>query len=451
MLRIFRGGQKPSIAGLAMKKSRTIENIILTSLTLFLLLSGCAKKPVDNAITFSVGGAPAELKFWNRIIDSFEKETGIRVDLVRQPTDTDLRRQGLMTSLKSRKSRPDVFLVDVAWLGQFASSGWLTPLNAYIETAQLDTAAFFPDVMAQADTYRGKFVALPVYVDGGLLYYRTDLLKAHGFDGPPETWRQLLDQARGIQLEVREENPDFYGFAFTGAQYEGLICTWLEFAVSAGGGIGLQGRKLSLNTDENRRAVEFMRDLIHEHKICPPNTYTEMKEEQVRTRFQLGNALFARNWPYAWPLHQADNSLVRGKFDIAALPHFEGGRSISTLGGWHIAVNTYSDRKQDAFRLVQFVTSYGIQKLLAENLGWNPGRVDLYEDPDLVEKMPHLPRLGDIFMNLHARPNVPYYTLISEVLQRRINAVLGGKSTADEALEQAQQECIEIINRYSTD
>ena len=55
-----------------------------------------------------------------------------------------------------------------------------------------------------------------------------------------------------------------------------------------------------------------MRDLIHRDGVSPPSTYTGMKEEEVRLFFQSGNALFERNWPYAWPLHEAQGSPVRG-------------------------------------------------------------------------------------------------------------------------------------------
>jgi multiple sugar transport system substrate-binding protein len=440
---------KIQIRGNQMRLSSKTNLLVVVLILCCFFTVGCGKKPADNTVTFAVGGAPAELEFWNELIKQFELQSGITVDLLRQPTDTDMRRQGLMTSLKSRKSRPDVFLMDVAWLGQFAASDWLEPLDKYMQAAEIDPNAFFEKVMKQADTYNGNLIALPVYVDGGVLYYRRDLLIDRGIKEPPQTWEKLLQYSKAIQSDMRRNNPDFYGFVFQGAQYEGLICCWLEFAASAGGGIVFENGNIKLNTPSNVMATGFMYQLIHKHGICPPNTFTEMKEEQVRTWFQSGDALFERNWPYAWPLHQQQDSPVRNKIDVAPLPHFGDGQSRSTLGGWHIGINTYSENKKAAFRLVQFVTSYQTQKKLAAKLGWNPGRADLYNDAELVEQIPHLPKLRKIFLNLHARPNVPYYTLISEILQRRINAVLSGKMTAAEAMAEAQAECSEVVQRYT--
>jgi len=421
--------------------------LILLTFANLTAFSGCNKKPAQD-ITFAVGGTPAELDFWQQLVAEFETQTGIKVDLLRQPTDTNLRRQGLVASLRSSRTDPDIFLMDVAWLGQFAASGWLEPLDPHIQSSQLNPEVFFQKVLNLADRYANQLVALPVYVDGGILYYRKDLLKKHGIEKPPQTWQQLVEQAVKVQGEEKNSNPNFYGFVWQGAQYEGLVCTWLEFTGSNKGGIILEDKDIIISTKENIKATQFMRDLISTHKISPPNTYTEMKEEEVRTFFQQGNALFQRNWPYAWALHQGKDSAVKGKVGIAVLPHFDGGQSMSTLGGWHIGISKYSDAKQKGFEFVKFVLSYKTQKKLALKLGWNPGRKDVYVDTDVVKKLPHFAALRNVFENLRSRPNLPYYTLISEVIQRYVNSVLSGKTTASEALLEAEKEAKKIIEKY---
>ena len=118
--------------------------------------------------------------------------------------------------------------------------------------------------------------------------------------------------AMKVQKHMRDENPDFFGFVWQGAQYEGLVVNFLEFAGASGGirlGHGSEGVQVAL--DANIEALRFMRDLIWEYGISPPSTYTEMQEEEVRTFFQSGNAMYERNWPYAWTLHQSDDSPVK--------------------------------------------------------------------------------------------------------------------------------------------
>lgn len=429
-------------------RNRTIHFFGLFLFLFGVAVCGCGKKG-EQSVTFAVGGAPAELDFWRELTDEFEKQTGIKMDLLRQPTDTDLRKQGLVTALRSGGSDPDVFLMDVAWLAQFSASGWLEPLDSDVESNQLDTQVFFEKVLNLIDGYDGRLVALPVYVDGGILYYRKDLLEKNGIEGPPQTWRQLVEQAQRVQEEARKTNANFYGFVWQGAQYEGLVCNWLEFAGSYGGGIILDGSDIELDTKENVEATQFMSDLIHKYGISPPNTFTEMKEEEARIFFQQGNALFERNWPYAWALHEGEDSSVKGKVGIAALPHIAGKRSVSTLGGWHIGMSKYSDAKREGFEFIKFVLSYDTQKKLAMKLGWNPARRDVYADADVVELMPHFVYLRDVFENLYSRPNVPYYTVVSEVIQRYVSGVLSGRMAAGEALSEAEKETRKIVEKYN--
>jgi multiple sugar transport system substrate-binding protein len=404
----------------------------------------CCCGPEKDAVVFSVGGAPAELAFWEELIGDFEKRSGIPVELLRQPTDTDQRRQGLVVALSAGKSNPDVFLLDVAWLGLFTASGWLEPLGSHI-----DQRPFFARVLQLVDIHKGKLTALPVYLDSGLLYYRKDLFEQFDLPGPPRTWEELLSHAITVQSKMRKINPDFFGFIWQGAQYEGLICNFLEFAGSNGGFIS-QGDRICLNTPENRMALAFMHDLIRTHGVSPPSTYTEMKEEETRTLFQAGNALFERNWPYAWALHQGPGSEVRGKIAVAPLPTFNDSESVSTLGGWHIGISKFSDVRPQALKLVEFIISYETQKKLLLHLGWNPGRKDLYSDPEVLEIAPHLRQLRDVFQNARPRPILPYYTQISEIVQPRINGVLAGKYAPEEALIAAEQEIAALLKRYGT-
>jgi len=412
-----------------------------------ILVMGCARKE-EGVVTFSVGGAPNELEFWEGLTSEFENQTGIKVDILRQPTDTDQRRQGLVISLKSKKNDPDVFLMDVAWIAQFAASNWLDVLDDHARKDSMDLEVFFSKVVNLADRYKGALIALPVYVDGGLLYYRKDLLERYGIKKPPETWEELIEYSIKVQEDIRKTNPNFYGFVWQGAQYEGLICNFLEFAVSNGGGIIFKDNKVLLNIPENIEAARLMNELITKYKISPPSTFTEMKEEEVRAYFELGNALFERNWPYAWSLHQSQDSSVRGKVGIAKLPHFKSGKSVSTLGGWHIGISKYSDAKELSWEFVKFVTSYNTQKRLAMELGWNPGRVDIYGDREALRKLPHFASLRDVFVNAHPRPLLPYYTQISDVLQRYINAVLAGVLSPEAALLSAEKEAQKIVERY---
>lgn len=413
-------------------------------LWIFLFLA-CSKQKKE--FTFWVGGAPEEINYWETLIKDFKKESGYDIRLVRQPTYSDQRKQGLAISLEAKQPNPDVFLMDIIWIKQFIDSNWLEPLDPYIQRHSFSTAPFFAKILNLVDKSNDTLYALPVFLDIGVLYYRTDLLQENGFQGPPQTWDDLRKDAQKIQRQQRQKNSNFNGYVWQGAQYEGLVCNFLEFMASNGGGILKNGR-IDLTQPENVEALQFMHDLIYKYRISPLNIYTEMKEEEVRRAFQRGNALFERNWLYAWNLHQSDDSQVKGKVGMAALPHFAGGELASALGGWHIGISPYSDVKDEAWKLVQFILSYESQKKIVLNLGWYPGRKDIYEDAEVANKLHNVQLLQKIFAHAVPRPNLAYYTEVSEVIQRYANNCLANKMSAVDALRRMQEEIEQITKIY---
>jgi multiple sugar transport system substrate-binding protein len=402
----------------------------------------------SSHVTLMIGGAPAELDYWEQIVQQFSEASGIPVKIMRQPTDTDQRRQSLLIPLEAGQDDPDVFLMDIVWIGQFAASGWLLDLDDYIEQDNFSLDAFFGSIIEFADRFEGATVALPVYIDAGLLYYRTDLVERYGYKGAPGTWEELAEWSVRIQGEERKANPDFWAFVWQGAQYEGLVCNFLEYALSNGGSLVDSSGRLTLDRPENIEALRFMKYLISSYAISPPNTYTEMKEEESRTLFEGGNALFERNWPYAWSLHQAAGSNVRNRVGIALLPKFRGGRHVAALGGWHIGISEKSDCKAGSWELVKFVVSRPTQLGFAVKLGWNPARRDLYDAPEISRDLAHLVRLKEVFENASARPNVPYYSRLSRVLQSNVSAALSGMVLPEQALRTAQEEALEVVQTY---
>jgi len=160
-----------------------------------------------------VGGAPNELAFFETLLASFTDETGIEVTLIRQSTDSTQRKQGILLALRGQRPDPDVMLLDVAWIGQIAASKWLEPLERY----EIKRQNYFASIIKLADTYENRLIGLPLYIDGGLLYYRRDLLQKYGFNQPPQTWSELRQMAEKIMPIEREQNPNFWGYVWQGA------------------------------------------------------------------------------------------------------------------------------------------------------------------------------------------------------------------------------------------
>ena len=153
---------------------------------------------------------------------------------------------------------------------------------------------------------------MPWFTDAGLLYYRTDLLEKYGKQ-PPATWQELTEIAKEIQDGERAAGNDkMLGFVFQAKAYEGLTCDALEWVDSFGGGtIVGRGR---LDHDQQREGGR-------RRSIWPrpgsatiaPEGVLNYAEEESRGVFQSGNAVFMRNWPYAWALGNADGQPDQGQ------------------------------------------------------------------------------------------------------------------------------------------
>ena len=168
------------------------------------------------------------------------------------------------------------------------------------------------------DTVNGRLKAIPNYIDTGVLFYRKDLLEKYN-EQPPKTWEEMTRIATKIQAEERKAGrKNFWGYIFQGKSYEGLTCNALEWVQSYGGGSFVDEKgNVTINNEKAARAFDMAKSWIG---TISPKGVLGYKEEESRTVFQNGDALFMRNWPYVWQLSQAQDSPLKGKVGVAPLP-----------------------------------------------------------------------------------------------------------------------------------
>jgi len=400
------------------------------------------KASKTDEVVFSMGGGTKEIRFVKSLIEEFEaRNPAIKVKLNVLPAPTDQQHHYYLTTLGAKTREIDVMRIDTIWIAEFASAGWLESLEGYINPE--DRASFIP-VMEKTDVFRGHLYAIPWDANIGLLYYRKDLLEKYNLDAP-HTWDDLVKACLKIS-----SGEHVYGYLWQGKQYEGLVCNFIEFTGSNNGGIIDDAGRIMVNSEQNKIALDFMHDLIWEYRISPQNTHSELMEESSRHLFQQGKGLFLRNWTYVWELCQED-PLMKGKVGVSLLPKFSDGNPASVYGGWHLAINVHSKKKKQAWKLIEFLTSSGTQKELAMNLSWLPSRTALYDDSELLHKLPFLPVAKTSLENIQIRPNLPYYQWVSDVLQKHINRVLSNQTGSQEALQTIQTKLEGIKNEFAKD
>jgi multiple sugar transport system substrate-binding protein len=378
------------------------------------------------------------------LIDKFNKQNKgkFQIKYREMPSDTGQYFDQLRTEFQAGGGETDVISGDVIWPAQFAAQGWIVDLSDRFT----DTDKFLPGPI-EANTYDGKVWGVPWYTDAGLLYYRKDLLEESGFSEPPKTWDEFKEMAE----KTRSDSGTKFGFVFQGAEYEGGVCNECEYIWTNGGNVldPDDPSKVVVDSPESAAAFATARSMIE--RGVSPQAVTTYKEDESQAAFTNGDAVFLRNWPYVYAL-LSDPSVSKIKPDqvgIAPLPVAEEGmQSYSTLGGWNFLINAASDKQDEAWEFIKFMTSPEQLKTNAVEGSRLPVRRNLYEDPEVLEKMP-IARLGQDILIEHSRPRPvsPVYSDMSLELAEQFNKMLKGDVSPNKAVNALQSELQSIANQ----
>src|SRR2546428_1910743 len=184
------------------------------------------------------------------------------------PNDTGQLLTILTTMLRARSSSIDVFPMDIIWPAEFGANGWTVPLDDKWPTS--DRANYLPGPL-QGCTYNGKLWAAPYFTDVGVIYYRKDLIST-----PPNTWDDLVSMAKAVSPSKTK-----FGYLWQGAQYEGLVCNFVEVLYGYGGTVldPSDPKKITVNSPEGMQALTQM---AHWVGTISPRGVTTHKEKDRR-------------------------------------------------------------------------------------------------------------------------------------------------------------------------
>jgi len=365
-----------------------------------------------------------------KIFDLYQsRNPEVRVDVEVGGATSDQQQQYLTTVLASRDPSIDIILIDVIRPAQYLASRWADTIDKYLPAAsrQALLRQYLP-AYSQANVINGQLVALPGFADAMFLYYRTDLLEKYGFK-PPTTWDEAIQQAQTILQ--RENNPTLNGIGYIGAPAEGTVCTFLLPIWAAGGDVTNAQGQFSLTVEQAQRALQFWVGLM-DQRVSPPNM-AEKPQDTIRQEMQAGRWIFGTLFAYAWNRFQNDaDSQVKGKIGVVPLPAFAGGRQASCLGGWQWVVSDFSRNKAQAHRLVRFLSSPEVSKILAIEASNLPVFPALYRDPDILRVNPWFGQALPVVQAARARPQHPRYAEISEAIRVTTNQVLARQKTPEQ-------------------
>jgi len=374
-----------------------------------------------------------------KIVDAWNADhPDEKVTINELPESADGQRQQMVQNAQVKSDTYTVLNLDVVWTAEFAANRWIVELPE----DQFDLDGYLEPAVSTAK-YRDKLYAVPMFSDGGMLYYRKDLLEAAGVQ-PPATWQELKDACAKVKALPQAANIGCYAGQFE--KYEGLTVNFSEAVNSAGGEVVKDDGTPDVSTEEAKTGLDNLVTGFQDGTI--PRQAITYKEEEGRRAFQAGELLFHRQWPYQWALaNKTDgSSQVAEKFDVAPLPG-QDGPGASTLGGHNFAISAFAPNKATA---LDFIKYFGNEENQRSNLlatSQAPTRAGLYDDKELTSKFPYLPTLKESILNAKQRPSVVKYGDVTSAIQEAAYAALTGEKSSEQALADLQSKLEELTKQ----
>jgi multiple sugar transport system substrate-binding protein len=276
-------------------------------------------------------------------------------------TDTDEMNKAAIL-FRSPSQTPCVIQLPTTYVGQFAGSGYLAPLNSYVTGASAPSWwTGMPTGVQKMSTIGGKVYAVNAGNNDSAIVYNKAMLKAAGVPLPfnPKNWRDLINAAKKVHAKLPK-----------------VAALWIGAGVGAGPTNILQGignliygstNPVMFDTKTNkwvvdspglRAAFSFYQTVFKDglgaptSQLFPSNSVGNPPLLFAKSKLAIAvgsnwyTSAFVPGGPAARPAEQ--------DVGVAAVPTQNGQApgSTTTLGGWAWAVSNSCSNKAAAWKFI---------------------------------------------------------------------------------------------------
>lgn len=341
--------------------------------------------------------------------------------------------------LHQAKKLPDVLLVQVDWVAEFADLGMIEPLDERIAKEPKEFFANIPVTFHQK--WKGKQYYLPIESGAVALFYNTDLFKAAGLSGPPKTWDEFAEYARKLT------NPEKRQFAVT-ATLQGEPPTNMTYDIyplllqNGAKIIDPASNKAVFNSPEGVAAIEWYVDRVNKDKVSVPGVLSNGEKEK-RANFASGNVAMMFEGPWGVAIQRQLNPNL--KYDIAPLP--KGKTTGTMVRGSLNTITSQAQDKEAAWTFMRWLSGPKGIEMWAKGTGGFPARTDVSNQDWFKER-----KLFQAFVTQMDLPNaespflgMPNAVQMNKVMTTEIQNVVQGKKSAKQALDDAAAEWNKVL------
>ena len=391
---------------------------------------GAIPTPEPVTIVFAHPGLDAE--YYEALVQEFsESYPYITVELVGSDTGD-----------------PDVFVDSQFALSELREQDNVLSLDPFIEQdASFDLSDFYPGTVGLF-TSEGEVWAIPAGVDVVVMFYNQDLFDQYGVPYPEVgwTWDDFLNRA----LALRDPDASVFGYAPTDR-----IVDSLSFIYQHGGRIfdDLQNpTRTTFDDPLTIEALEWYASLIHEHNVAP--TQEQLYDEDLGGAGSVvigvylnkvgmwtgelsergGGRQVSTTWPGEWKM----------RWGMVPLPRDAQSATLTSVEGYFISSQAQhpdacwqwisflseqmSSDAQHPRRLMPARKSLAESAAYKQQVGSDVAAVARTSLESAVSLSPRLAEFGGVW----------------GIFWRALDAIIGGRSTPEEAMISAQQEAERI-------
>ncbi len=375
------------------------------------------------------GGLRILIDKYNRINEG--KVKVITIDFPNDDFSTNERKEILARLLRSGVDEIDVFAVDLIWVQRFTK--WCEPLDKYFTEDEI--GRILPTAL-ESCYFDGELHALPLELAHTVLYYREDLIRKNPnadkilstLNGDL-TWEKL----RGLKKYMGNEP----FFIFPAADYEGLICIFMEMVLGKDPEYFYK-HGFDFNTTDAEEALGYLVALVNESKITPPDVvnFTEVPSYDY---FLDNNYEILHGW------QSYDKDFTSWRYDMekqkhlrkCLLPRFSDGQTTTLFGGWNIMVSRFSNKKKEVIDFMKFLIQEESQEILYNESGYLPVVSAFYDDEKYLNKYPEIKSVREMLNSGIHRPAHKNYTKYSKIMSCFFERAIRGEMSVKKALREA--------------
>lgn len=254
-------------------------------------------------------------------------------------------------------SVPDVIMLAMDLVPKFALTGAIQPLDAYITEDYKDGLY---ELALDALTVDGSVYAAARDVSPMAMFLNVAMFEDAGIDLPDESWTvsDFIEIAEALTKVDESGKPVQWGYYFP--KYPDTMYDWI--LLEGGRYVSEDGTTSLMSTPETKAGLQFMYDLIYEHKVVP----TEAQHSQYgdgnfasflagKVGMQIAALSFSSNLNAATPPVE---------YAVVPLPRRDSDNSLFT----HAFVNTWAiprgAKDPDlSWRVIEWLSSKGGQQI----------------------------------------------------------------------------------------